>query len=216
MQLRIRQACASVSVLALAAGTANAAGLYPKAQEDLKPISWTGFVIAPYFGYETTYLKGAGSAGLSDPSGWRVGAELDYDYQIGNFVVGIAGDAFYTWYDSNGIGAKSAISTRLFDYETVRARLGYAVGRWMFFGTAGAAFGELEISDAATGVSDRQTLTGWTAGGGAEWVWDDNFALRGEVDHMDFGSANFASLPAPNNEVGATLDLFKVDFVSRF
>lgn len=216
MKSRVKQVCAVLSALALSTGTAGAVDLYPVADADLKPVCWTGFVVAPYFGYETTYLKGAGSAGLSDPSGWRIGGELDYDYQFGNIVVGVAADAFYTWYDSNGTGAQSAISTRMHDYEAVRGRLGYAFGRWMIFGTGGVAFGDLEISNAATGISDRQTLVGWTAGGGVEWMWNNDFAIRGEVAHMDFGTAKFDSLPAGSNEVGATLDLFKIDFVSRF
>ncbi len=216
MQFRLNMSCAALLATMLLPGAAGAASLYPQAGEQMGPISWTGFVIAPYFGYETTYLKGNGSPGLDDPSGWRIGAELDYDYQIGDFVVGIAGDGFFTWYDSNGIGLKSTVTTRLYDYETVRLRLGYTMGRWMIYGTGGAAFGDMQISDSATGLSDRKTLTGWTAGGGAEWMWSDNFALRGEVAHIDFGTATFGSLPAPNNEVGATLDLFKIDFVSRF
>ena len=89
------------------------AGGEPLANSDdeLNPTSWSGFVIAPYFGYETLNLNGAGSAGLGDLKGWRVGGELDYDYQIGNFVVGIAGDAFYTWYDSNGSGPQNGINS---------------------------------------------------------------------------------------------------------
>jgi outer membrane immunogenic protein len=210
--------CAFALLLALGslARGAQAASLYPSADGDLDPITWTGFIIAPYFGYETLNLNGAGSAGLGDPSGWRVGGELDYDYQIGSFVVGVAGDAFYTWYESNAGGPQNTLSTRLNTYETVRARLGYTFGRWMVFGTGGAAFGNLEIKNTATGVGQSQTLTGWTVGGGAEWVWCNNLALRGEVAHMDFGSANFDNVQLSNKDVGATLDLFKVDFVSRF
>jgi outer membrane immunogenic protein len=212
MPSALKHATTALMALACVTATADAASLYPIADEELNPISWTGFIIAPYFGYETLNLNGAGSAGLGDPAGWRVGAEIDYDYQIGNFVVGIAGDAFYTWYDSS---AQSGASTRLFDYETVRARLGYAVGRWMFFGTGGVAFGDLEVSN-ALGASQRQMLTGWTAGGGLEFVWNNNVTLRGEVAHTDFGSANFENLSQPNQDVGATLDLFKVDFITRF
>lgn len=196
--------------------SAQAASLLPTSDDELNPISWSGFIIAPYFGYETLNLNGAGSAGLGDPKGWRVGGELDYDYQIGNFVVGIAGDAFYTWYDSNGSGPQNGINTRLSDYETVRTRLGYTFGRWMLFGTGGVAFGNLEIKNALSGVSQSQMLTGWTAGGGAEWVWSNNLTLRAEVAHIDLGSAKFDSLPTPNRDVGATLDLFKIDFVTRF
>ena len=196
--------------------SAQAASLLPSSNDELNPISWSGFIIAPYFGYETLNLNGAGSTGLGDPKGWRVGGELDYDYQIGNFVVGIAGDAFYTWYDSNGSGPQNGINTRLSDYETVRTRLGYTFGRWMLFGTGGVAFGNLEIKNALSGVSQSQMLTGWTAGGGAEWVWSNNLTLRGEVAHIDLGSAKFDSLPTTNRDVGATLDLFKIDFVTRF
>lgn len=216
MRLMLKSASATLVAIVVACSSAQAGGLYPSSDDDLNPINWTGFIIAPYFGYETLNLKGAGSAGLGDPKGWRVGGELDYDYQIGNFVVGIAGDAFYTWYDSNATGPQSGISTRLFDYETVRGRLGYAVGRWMFFGTGGVAFGDLEIKNGLTGVSQREMLTGWTAGGGAEWVWNNNLTLRGEIAHMDFGSAKFDSALQSNQDVGATLDLFKIDFITRF
>jgi len=47
---------------------------------------------------------------------------------------------------------------------------------------------------------------------GRGWV----VTLRGEVAHIDLGSAKFDSLPTPNRDVGATLDLFKIDFVTRF
>jgi outer membrane immunogenic protein len=214
MRSVLKHASAALFALGLFATGAEAAGLYPSSDEELNPINWTGFIVAPYFGYETLNLNGAGSAGLGDPKGWRIGGELDYDYQIGNFVVGIAGDAFYTWYDSNATGPQSGLSTRLFDYETVRGRLGYTFGRWMLFGTGGVAFGDLEIKNG--GASQRQILTGWTAGGGAEWVWNNNLTLRGEVAHIDFGSAKFDNLPQPNQDVGATLDLFKIDFITRF
>jgi outer membrane immunogenic protein len=216
MRSVLKHASAALFALGLITAAVQAASLYPSSDDELNPINWTGFIVAPYFGYETLNLNGAGSAGLGDPKGWRVGGELDYDYQIGNFVVGIAGDAFYTWYDSNTAGPQNGLSTRLFDYETVRARLGYAVGRWMFFGTGGAAFGDLEVKNALSGASQRQVLTGWTAGGGVEWVWNNNVTLRGEVAHTDFNSAKFESLTQPNQDVGATLDLFKIDFITRF
>ena len=211
-----KRVVAALSAIGFISGAAHAVDLYPISDSDLKPVCWTGFVVAPYFGYETASLNGSGSVGLGDPSGWRIGAELDYDYQFGHVVAGVAAEAFYTWYDSNGSGPQNALSTRMHDYETVRARLGYAFDRWLVFGAGGVAFGDLEVANSATGISDRQTLVGWTAGGGVEWMWNNNLALRGEVDHMDFGSAQFASLPSPNNTVGAKLDLFKIDFVSRF
>ncbi len=215
MRSALKEALSAAFALALLVTRAYAVNLYPTVDADL-PIKWSGFVVAPYFGYETMKLKGAGADVLDDPKGWRIGAELDYDYQIGSFVVGVAGDAFYTWYDGNGAAAHSELSSRLFDYETVRGRLGYTFGRWMLFGTGGVAFGDLEVKNALSGAADRQMLTGWTAGGGFEWVWNNELTLRGEVAHIDFNQAKFSSLSTPTQELGANLDLFKIDFISRF
>ena len=185
-----------------------------QALTDLAPISWTGFVVAPYFGYETLHLTGAGADVLKDPKGWRVGGELDYDRQFGNWVLGVAGDVFYTWYQGDGVASYPELSSRLEDYGTIRGRLGYAVGRWMFFGTGGYAFGNLSVK--SSGVDDNKMLGGWTAGGGVEWVWNNSLTLRGEVAHISLASDTFSELPAGHQDLGADLDLFKIDFVSRF
>jgi outer membrane immunogenic protein len=208
----VASTCCAVAMTATAA---HAVELMPSATEDLKPIKWTGFIVAPYFGYETLKLNGSGSNYLDDASGWRVGGELDYDYQIGNFVVGVAGDAFFTWYDGKGVSGYSQLSSHLNDYGTFRGRLGYAVGRWMFFATGGYALGDLQVKNTQAG-NVKNTLGGWTAGGGAEWVWNNNFTLRGEVAHMVLNPQTFSNLPAGSQELGATLDLFKVDFITRF
>ncbi len=212
MRSTLKRVASAGCVVAMTATAAHAVDLYPSSAENLNPINWTGFIVAPYFGYETLHLKGSGSDLLDDASGWRVGAELDYDYQIGDFVVGIAGDGFFTWYQGNGA---NGMTSRLNDYGTLRGRLGYAVGRWMFFGTGGFALGDLEVSSPGS-ATQRQTLNGWTAGGGVEWVWNNNLTLRGEVAHIAFNEATFSNLPAGQQDLGANLDLFKIDFITRF
>ncbi len=206
----------TLCAVAMTATAAHAVDLYPSSSEDLGPVQWSGFIVAPYFGYETLHLKGGGSNVLDDASGWRVGGEIDYDHQIGNFVVGIAGDAFFTWYDGNGTNGHPELSSQLDDYGTLRLRLGYALGRFMFFGTGGYALGDLKVKNSLTGVSESKTLDGWTAGGGVEWVWNNNFTLRGEVAHIAFSQDTFSNLPAGNQDLGANLDLFKIDFITRF
>ncbi|HMN38781.1 MAG TPA: outer membrane beta-barrel protein [Hyphomicrobium sp.] len=206
---------ASALAFASAVASAAAADLWPDADMDLKAYNWTGFSIAPYFGYETLRLNGKGSAGLDDPSGWRVGGEIDYDRQFGNLVLGVSGEAYYTWYDANG-KMRPDIGIRMTDYGTLRGKVGYASGRWLVYGTGGWAFGEMSISNAGTDVSDNKFLNGWTVGAGAEWVWKDQLTIRGEIDHMAFGSKDFSALGSGPQDVGADLDLFKVDFITRF
>ena len=83
------------------------------------------------------------------------------------------------------------------------------------FGTGGVAFGDFEVKNAINGAADRQTLTGWTAGGGVEWVWNKNLTLRGELAHIAFNPERFSTLPT-GQTLGADLDLFKIDFITRF
>jgi outer membrane immunogenic protein len=212
---RVHAIVAAAIVAASAPAPAGAVDLYPDFGGDLGPIKWGGFIVAPSVGYETLHLNGSGSNLLGDPSGWRVGGEVGYDYQVNRFVLGAAADGFYTWYAGNGQKG-DGLESKLFDFGTVRGRLGYTFGRFMVFGTGGYAFGDLEVRNNLAGVSDRQTLNGWTAGGGVEWAYNKSFILRTEVAHTVFDPSDFSSLPAGRQGLGANLDLFKIGLITKF
>jgi outer membrane immunogenic protein len=94
---------------------------------------------------------------------------------------------------------------------TVRGRLGYTVTpSVLVYGTAGLAYGEVSSSAAigqqitgpaaagatgpyASAVSISSTRTGWTAGGGAEWLINRNWTAKLEYLHYDLGSASYSS-----------------------
>jgi hypothetical protein len=116
-------------------------------------------------------LGGTGGALLEDTEGFAIGAKLRYDEQIGNVVLGVMTDGFYSFADGNGRGLGAGVfESKLHYYGTVRGRLGYAIGRFMPYATAGYAYGELEVSNTLTGVSESETLNGWVYGGGLEFV----------------------------------------------
>jgi outer membrane immunogenic protein len=75
----------------------------------------------------------------------------------------------------------------------VRARLGYAADRVLFYGTAGGAFGD--ISSGINGSFQSSTKAGWTAGAGIEAAFTDNLTARIEYLFMSLqnGSCNNAS-----------------------
>jgi outer membrane immunogenic protein len=104
---------------------------------------------------------------------------------------------------SNYVGIHSARAS--LDYlGTVRGRLG-----WLFtptllvYGTGGFAFGGLtlnsvssvyndlypHISTAIGGVNFSNTQTGWTAGGGLEWMFWPNWSVKAEYLYYDLGTA---------------------------
>jgi outer membrane immunogenic protein len=113
--------------------------------------------------------------------------------------------------------------------STIRARAGMALGPVLFYGAGGLAIAEVRQSSfygyapavtAATAAAnpgasfgpysnqsdnDRQLLTGWTVGGGAEWRLNRMVSVGAEYRHMDFGKHSYSGgSVAPNNTFETT------------
>jgi outer membrane immunogenic protein len=136
-------------------------------------------------------------------SGGLAGGTVGCNYQTGNWVFGIEGDA--SWTNKSGTAydiapfvttSTNALKEKWFD--TARGRVGYAWDRVLLFATAGGAFaGTTTDVCTITGVcvSDSQTRSGWVAGGGIEYGFWDNLSLKLEYLHADFGSKNYINPP---------------------
>ena len=59
----------------------------------------------------------------------------------------------------------------------------------LLYATAGGAAKDLEVTTG--GVSESNTMIGWTAGGGADIMVTDNVFGRVEYRYTDFGSDTF-------------------------
>mgnify|MGYP006276920523 CR=1 FL=1 len=122
------------------------------------------------------------------PAGAIGGGQIGYNYQFSRlFVAGVEADfqgttmgsgssinnmAFYTnrWGYSMG--------TSLNWYGTVRGRAAIAVTpSLLLFGTAGFAYGNVSRNGL---VLNGGTQTGWTAGGGVEWMFLPNWSAKAE------------------------------------
>ncbi len=216
MRFALTRVAIALLACQIAAPECLALDLAPASDSDIGAVNWTGFMVNPYFGYETLKLNGTGAGYLHSPSGWRVGSAFGYDYQIPGtpFVVGGAMEAFFSWYEG-GEKNYSGLKSRMYDFGDARVRLGYAFGRFLVYGTGGYAYGDFEVKNTQAGLSDRQIMNGWTAGAGIEWVYNKSFSLRGELDHTSYGSTNFSSLPG-QSALSASLDSFKIEAVTRF
>jgi outer membrane immunogenic protein len=104
--------------------------------------------------------------------------------------------------------------TKEIDYlGTVRGRLGwFATPSLLVYGTGGLAYGGVKASTNATSSfigafkcrvlncnpstsSDiSQTRTGWTAGGGFEWMWAPRWSVKVEYLYYDLGRVTYNSL----------------------
>jgi len=157
-----------------------------------------GSLSAPLGGYAGTVT----TDGLNDRdnSGFVGGGQIGYNYQIGQWVIGIEADLQYADLNksnTNGIvvlnpgvvgfvGAQNANFGGIDYFGTVRGRLGYAIDRMMIYGTGGFAYGGADNNrtDGFDGfrVHNDSTRTGYALGGGIEYAFTPN--LTGKIEGL--------------------------------
>jgi outer membrane immunogenic protein len=157
-----------------------------------------------------------GSYGIQ-PNGFLGGAELGYNWQAGRVVYGletdfsganIDGSATSSNVGSGPINVVGTASERLSYLGTVRARLGWTpVDPLLLYATGGFAYGgaksSTQLTEFVTGpcacgpspsvvTNSSSTLTGWTVGGGVEWMFAPHWSVKGEYLYYDLGSMGYA------------------------
>jgi outer membrane immunogenic protein len=147
--------------------------------------------------------------GTLKPQGGIFGGQAGYNFQNGNFVWGVETDIQWSGIkDSATVGTlcclpvpvpngSLATSQSLEWFGTLRGRLGITVlDRGLLYGTGGLIYGEEKASATLTfptgvtfgpgGVSS--THAGWTAGGGLEYAFTNNWTGKIEGLYYDMGS----------------------------
>jgi outer membrane immunogenic protein len=92
-----------------------------------------------------------------------------------------------------------AFDSRITYFGTVRGRLGYAPANWLIYATGGFAYGGIEHDVTFNGVtaSTSKTRTGWTVGGGVEWMFMPRWSAKVEYLYLDTGDINNTVLGVP-------------------
>ena len=144
--------------------------------------------------FSTGFCGGAGAAAQAaggcgdDRDGYDVSAHLGFDYQIGNFVVGVVGEygranvrddvtAFST------TPANYVLSRRLRDNGNIRARAGVALGKTLVYATGGGSYAKIRNSFRSTNTANAFTTNGnddvygYNAGGGFDIKVAPNFSI---------------------------------------
>ena len=158
---------------------------------------WTGCYVGGNVGgawthVEVTDLNTGGTASGSN-SGFAGGGQVGCDYQAGAWVFGLR----------NMLDATSLSSSRAFDvgsidshtrwFDTLTARGGYLVQpNFLLYLQGGAAWAQRQVTvfdavGAQVGEASR-TRTGWTVGGGAEWMFAPHWSVFAEYNFMGFGT----------------------------
>ena len=197
---------AAAAIVVAAAGDARAADLPTPSLPPPLPAAvynWTGFYLGINGGFGTgnsNWSDGViGTTGSFPTSGFLVGGTAGVNYQIAEYVFGIEGDGDWTNLRGNSGSACGAISavvtppvscqTQSQWLATVRGRVGYAFDRILLYGTAGAAFGNVQTGLNPPSTFDSAVEAGWTIGAGVEVAFAQNWTAKAEYLFVDLPNA---------------------------
>jgi outer membrane immunogenic protein len=131
------------------------------------------------------------------------GAQAGYNFQFNQFVIGGETDfqgtslsgggnnsaltLFQSPYNTNSyltpVSALTGANISLPWFGTLRGRAGYLfTPTFLIYGTAGFAYGQVDA------WSFQNTRTGWTAGGGVEWLFAPHWSAKAEYLYVDLDS----------------------------
>lgn len=161
------------------------------------PFDWTGWYVYTQGGNANAdlMLEATATSPSADlplpfsPSGGLPGAGVEFDYQIEHFVFG---------FDLSGLSGTTSEYTKLAnqteytvyisDIYTSGIKLGAAFENWLFYGEAGLASAELDMTEFTDGELyefDEQRAKGTYYGFGVEYAINEYWILGTEYNHIE-------------------------------
>ncbi len=220
--------CLATLAAGCAGAVAIAADLPSLKNAPLPPVTavepWSGFYVGGHLGYAWGHSRFStagttGSIDLAQPIGafdesgsYVAGVRAGYNYLLSNRVLlGAEVDgSFPSFVNLAGVSVSGASTFDLAPFGsrtyqesvlyngTLRGRIGYAPGDWLFYATGGLAWtrDQLMLTQNSTGAADSPLLTriGWAVGAGFETPIAPNWTAELEYLYTGYSgrSVNFA------------------------
>lgn len=195
---------ALLSLMTAASAADLAARPYTKAPPISPAVNWSGFYIGAMGGYAFDSSDGGGFGG----------GTVGYNWQAGQFVFGIEVDAAGASIKDSQAGFIGIVPVTAEDkidaLGSVTGRIGVAANAALFYAKGGYAWANNKLSVTLPGVtsSDSHVHSGYTIGGGVEYMFAPNWSAKAEYmfTHLegqtytifgvpfDSGTAEFSSV----------------------
>jgi outer membrane immunogenic protein len=199
---------AALATTALASASALAADLPQRPEYKAAPMmapapvaTWTGCYIGGNiggaFGNASATDNTTGASISGNGSGFAGGGQIGCDYEFGGgFVIGARELLDYTSNNKSGTIGTGPLAGTVVNFnnqwfDTLTGRLGYAVQpNWLLYFQGGAAWAHTSTNFSGPLISGQvsNSRTGWTIGGGVEWMFAPHWSAFLEGNYMDFGS----------------------------
>jgi len=221
-------ACAALALTAVAGPEPlpNGKEMKQVAPAPLPECNWTGFYIGLNVGGQWGHSEDRDIDGYQAPephewgydeSGVIAGGQVGYNFQWNWLVLGVEAEGGYMNLEGRGVsqfdasfeGSDTHGKTDSDFFTTIRGRLGFTFGHWLFYATGGGIGVNYEtrvIDNCDTGACGSELINagktefnwGWTGGGGIEYMFNCHWTMKAEylryqLDDQTFsGAARFS------------------------
>lgn len=162
------------------------------------PFDWTGVYLGVMGGYGIASHAAINGIQLTnaDLKGGFIGSTLGYNYQIGQFVIGIEDDGAWSGISKTWPIGFGSLQDNILAIGSLTGRAGFAANNFLIYGKSGYAYMLNEISATGPGgfVWERRLHSGWTVGGGLEYGFTNNWSAKAEYMFTQYLATPYLSL----------------------
>lgn len=168
---------------------ARSAANYTKSAALVSPLTnWSGFYVGAIGGYG--WSTDADSAKFKGGFG---GGTLGYNWQAGPLLFGLEADAVGGAIKSSNPLAGVTFNDSVRAMGSATGRVGFVANSALFYAKGGYAWANNRATavTAAGNFVDSKLHSGWTIGGGGEYMLAPNWSVKAEYMYANFSSANY-------------------------
>ena len=161
-------------------------------------------IVSPAYNWSGFYIGAMGGYGWDsgDSSGGFGGGTVGYNWQFpgSQFVFGIEVDAAGASIKDSltadiGGGILATEELKINSFGSVTGRAGFAWDAVLLYAKGGFAWAHrkdsISVPDLGVSLSDSQSHTGYTLGGGLEYLFTPNWSAKGEYMYTSLGSKTY-------------------------
>ena len=174
--------------------------------------NWSGFYIGAMGGYGSETDAGSGGFG---------GGTVGYNWQLpgSQFVFGVEVDAAGASIKDSfavevDVGVPGTFETKINSFGSVTGRAGFAIDAALLYAKGGYAWANNKATLSVVGIpetfSDSKSHSGFTIGGGLEYMFTPNWSAKGEYMYTSLGSETYNIAGGPLDSPNIDLHTVKV------
>jgi outer membrane immunogenic protein len=198
--MRLKIATLALLASCAAASAADVLGPAPEPVYRAAVYNWTGFYIGAMGGYGWSNQSRLTIDALTvtdssnDLRGGFGGGTIGYNWQpSSNFVVGVEADAAWSDIKISQTDFGVTATDKIQSFGSVTGRVGVTANAALIYLKGGYAWADNEISASGFRITlaESRVHSGWTIGGGLEYLFVPNWSAKVEYMYADYGNAAY-------------------------